>query len=430
MRAGRKIVYTGALMLISPVLGLILGLRSNDRQYLRWILVLFATVYASTFSIEGIGDGTRHWQPVYDYYGDLSFSQFTSDLSDILFFRTNSNVNEDVYIHLLSYFTGRMLGLPGLFFTFVGFIYGYFFAGSMVKVFHYFPSPRKHFPYFIIAVYFIAILNLQSMNTVRTWTGFWVLFYATLQHHDTKRLKYLILLFTAPLFHLGYFVMALPVWAVIFLPLKKYWIMVVYLASFSFSIITPQFAVSQLQKLEVGQDKVDGYYVEEKASIDDRIQGYSDKRWYLQYQKSGIMGWAVVGIALVFILNGDYLKRMDSLESLLFSAGLASKVLSNTTWFLFALSNRSGEISDLFLLAAVILYWQRHYTAGCEINLHPLLRPVLYTSVLLIVPGFFYYLSNTIEYLSAYILFLPEIAWFSEDLRITIRGLISELLGI
>ena len=417
-------------MLISPILALVQGLRSNNEYYMRWVITLFATVYASTFSIEGIGDGTRHWSRVYSYYVDLSFTQFWSDLLDVLFFRTNMYVNEDAYIHVLSYFVGSFLSMPGLFFVFVGFIYGYFFAGSMVKIFRCFPSAIKHFPYFIIAVYFIAILNLQSMNTVRTWTGFWVMFYAVLQYHETRRLKYALLVFTGPLFHLGYFIMALPIWAVLFLPLKRYWIMVAYLASFFFSFVSPQSLVNQLQVFEVGQEKVQGYYVEERATVEGRIEQFGGGRWYRVYKKSGIIEWAVVGIVLVFIINGDYLRRMLGLEALLFSTGLACKILSNTTWFIYAVSNRSEVMANLFVLAAIAVYWQRHYLMGEKINLHPALRPVLYIATLFIVPGFFYYLSNTIEYLSVYIFFMPELAWFNEDIRITIRGFIGELIGI
>jgi hypothetical protein len=268
------------------------------------------------------------------------------------------------------------------------------------------------------------------MNTVRTWTGFWVLFYASIKYLETRRFKYFLLVFTAPLFHLGYFVMALPIWAVLFLPLKRYWILLVYLASFAFSFITPEFVTSRLQLLEVGVEKVDAYSVEERATVESRIATYGKSAWYKIYEKSGIVEWAIVGIVVIFLINGDYINRMNHLEGLLFSAGLASKVLSNSTWFLFALNNRSGVIADLFILAAIVIYWQRHYEQGEKINLYPLLRPLLYAAVLIIIPVFVYYLSNTMEYLSAYILFLPEIAWFSEDLRITIRGLIGELLGI
>src|SRR5690554_814064 len=207
------------LMLLSPALTLIQVLRRRqNKTYLKWMLIFFATFYASTFKIEGIGDGTWHWQNVYAYYVDLTFTRFVSDLGDIILFRSNEYVNEDVYIHILSYFVGGVLGAPGLFFTFVGFIYGYFFASAMVKIFDKFPSPRRHFGFFVLAVYFIAILNLQSMNTVRTWTGFWILLYATLQYHDTRRIKYLLLLFIPPLIHIGYFLMAIPVWVAIFVP--------------------------------------------------------------------------------------------------------------------------------------------------------------------------------------------------------------------
>ena len=419
-------------MLISPILALVQGLRSKDQRYQRWVLTLFATIYASTFSLKGIGDGTRHWQRVYDYYTDLSFSQFWSDLIGIILFRTNAFVNDDVYIHLLSYFVGGVLGAPGLFFVFVGFVYGYFFAGSMVKIFRCFPSFFQHFPYFIIAVYFIAILNLQSMNTVRTWTGFWVMFYGVLQYHETRRLKYFALIFAAPLIHIGYFIMALPIWAVVFLPLKRYWIMIVYVASFSFTFITPQFVMSSLQSLELeaGRAKAQDYYTETKETVAGRIEKFGGSRWYRVYKKSGILDWAVVGIVLVFLINGDYLRRMDSLESLLFSAGLASKVLSNSIWFIWAASNRSATIANLFVLAAITVYWQRNYLAGKAIDLYVLLKPVLYTAILFIITGFFFYLSNTLEYLSAYIFFLPELAWTNEDIKITIRELLGILLGI
>jgi hypothetical protein len=430
MSAGQRVFYGILLLLISPMFALVHALRSNDRLYIRWILVLFATVYASTFDIEGIGDGSRHWQKVYDYYVGLPFGQFIADIGDILLFAHNENLKGDLYVHFLSYFVGQILGIPGAFFIIAGFIYGYFFAGSMMKVFHYFPSLTKHFPFFIIALYFITILNLQSMNTVRTWTGFWVLFYGVIQYHDTRRWKYLFLVLSAPFFHIGYFVMALPVWAVVFLPLKRYWIMVVYIASFFVSFVSPQSVVNQLQQLERGEEKVRGYYVEEKASVADRIQRQSKNRWYKIYWKSGIVEWAVVGVAVIFLLNGDYLRRMDSLEGLLFSAGLTSKVLSNATWFLYALSNRSGVIANLFILAAITLYWQRHYASGEALSLPPWLRPLLYMAILFIVPVFVFYLSNTLEYLSAYILFFPEVAWFSEELRMTIRELIGKLLGI
>src|SRR5690606_22041637 len=97
LQARKRLLGGLVLMLLSPALTLIQVLsRRQNKAYLKWMLIFFATFYASTFRIEGIGDGTLHWQNVYAYYVDLSFSQFISDLGDILLFRTNEYVNEDV----------------------------------------------------------------------------------------------------------------------------------------------------------------------------------------------------------------------------------------------------------------------------------------------------------------------------------------------
>jgi hypothetical protein len=429
----RHIVLTSVIMLLTPLLALIYILRGRKgKTFKRWMLTIFAGIYASTFNIESIGDGTRHWGRVYEYYVGLPFSQWLTDLGDIITFKSNENVNDDVFIHVLSYFSGEILSVPGLFFVFVGLIYGYFFSGAMLKIFDTFPSWRKHTGVFILAVYFIAILNLQSMNTVRTWTGFWILMYGVLQYYDTRRWKYLILVFIPPLIHVGYFAMALPIWAVLFLPIKRYWLVVLFGLSFSTTLINPQAVISNLEQTEVGQEKVQGYFVEEESGIEDVFSLYRTKRWYLAYQKSGLLSWALVGIALVFILNGDYLRRMQGLEATLFGMGLLSKVLSNSTWFLFALSNRSGIIANLFILAAIILYWQRRHLSGKRPAFQFLaaLRPLWMACLLLILPVFVYYLSNTLEYLSAFILALPMVTWLDESLRISLRELLGQLLGI
>lgn len=411
-------------MLITPILTLVQVLRSRDRFYVRWMLTIFATIYGSTFNITGIGDGTRHWERVYDYYVDLSFLQFISNTGDILLLRSNVDLKGDLYIHVISYFTGGFLGQPGLFFVFVGFIYGYFFAGSMVKVFDVFPSFKKHFPFFILSIYFIAILNLQSMNTVRTWTGFWILFYAVISYYKSKKLKYLFLLFVPPLIHVGFFVMVLPAWLIVFIGLKKQFAIAIYALSFITSIITPQVVINQLSQLKIGQEKVESYSVIDKEVVNPFASG----RWYLQYKKSGTLEWLVVAIAIIFILNGSYLKDMNLLENKLFSIGLLSKALSNISWFLYALSNRTDVIASLFILAAIIIYWQRKYLQGGSIKMGLFSRITLNTCALLISPVFFYYLSNFIEYLSIYVFVLPAIAWVDESVRITVREVLGYFL--
>ncbi|MBV6653133.1 MAG: EpsG family protein [Mameliella sp.] len=435
MRASltKKLFGSFLLMLLSPVSTLISTLsKRQSKHYLKWIIIFFSTFYASTFNIEGIGDGTVHWLNVYDYYVDLSFYQFTSGLKDILLFQPNGYTNDDVYIHILSYFVGNVLGAPDLFFAFVGFIYGYFFASSIVKLFDMFPSPRKNFTLFILAVYFITILNLQSMNTVRTWTGFWILFYATLQYHDTRKLKYILLLFFPPLVHIGYFIMAIPVWVAIFLPLRKTWMIVIYTFSFVGTLFSPQAIVQNLEKSNnVGKSKVKSYYIEEKRDIEDVLDAMGGDTWYLRYKLIGIADWAVVILTTIFIINGDYFFKMNDRESLLFSGGLLVKATSNSTWFLYALTNRTATISVLFILGGILLYWQRNHLLGRSIRIKTFMKPFYSLSILLIIPEFFYYASLFLHYTSFFIAVFPFIAWIGGDsINITLRELIGNLLGV
>lgn len=410
---------------------MVVGLKnSGSKFHKKWIITFFCVFFASTFNKNTIGDGIRHWAAVEDYYVGLSFEQFFSDLVDIVTFKTNLDVNEDVYIHVISYLTGSILGFPGLFFTVVGFIYGYFFSSSILKVFDVFPSWRRHTTVFILAVYFILILNIQSMNTVRTWTGFWIMFYGVLQYLDAKKLKYLILAFSAPLFHFGYFIMALPVWLGLLTRIPKIVVVGIYTISFTTNFFSLELVEKQLAQFEVGQEKTDAYAVEEKAGIDDRVKALDGKRWYLTYKKSGIVQWAIVGIVAVLLLNGDYFRKMNNPESILFTIGLLEKAFSNTTWFLFAVSNRSDVIASHFILASLLLYWQRIHQNGFALKLKPYLNPPWYIACILILLVYFFYASNILEYTSVFTLISPYMVWFDQSMAITLRGLIGYLLGI
>ena len=131
----QNIKYHFILFFISPVLGLIYGLRSKSLVYMRWCIFGFVVFYGSLFemSIFGEADGSRHWDNVYNHYQYLDFSVFWIELLGIMKFEHVPQVDDDPYIHILSYFVGTILNAPGLFFVFVAVVYGYFYSGVMVK---------------------------------------------------------------------------------------------------------------------------------------------------------------------------------------------------------------------------------------------------------------------------------------------------------
>lgn len=412
-------------MLISPVYMLVAALKSGDRRYIRWIIILFSVIYAATWDIEGLGDGTRLWQKVYDYYVGLSFSQFLQDTGDILLFKARPVIKEDLYIHVISYLTGGVLELPGWFFIVVAFVYGYFFAGSMVRVFEVFPTYKRSILFLGIALVFIMELNIQYMSTVRTWTGFWILFYACISYYKHGDSKYLWLMFVPPLIHVGYFVMAIPAWLVAFTGNRKMLFSILFFISFGTTIINPAQTINRLQQIEAGEEKVDAYYQEEESTVEDTLESYEKNTWYVQYKKIGVVSWSVAVMAGLFIVTGRYFRDMDQLEASMFSIGIVTKALSNSTWFLYAVSNRSNVIALLFILAAILLYWQRKFIKQGGINFSILEKAVMYGAFLTFIPYYVFILSNTLEYLSILMFAFPFFAWISEDMRITVREFIG-----
>ena len=426
-----RLYYSIVLMLISPFLTLFAALREGNRRLIRWVLVLFTVVYGSTWGIEGrLGDGYRHWMRVYDYYVGLSFGEFLSGARDVLLFNSNPLINEDLYIHVISYVLGGVLNLPGLFFVVVALVYGYFFAGSMVKVFEVFPTYRKSIVFFGIAIVFIMYLDIQSMNTVRTWTGFWILFYACISYYQSGKSRYLWLMFLPPLFHIGFFIMAIPAWIVAFLGRRKTAFAALFFLSFITTIIQPDVAFQELERFEVGEDKIRAYHVEDQSTYVEGMEFAGESRWYQQYHHSPIIGLAVSAIAALFIISGRYFRDMNYLESSLFSIGILTMALSNSTWFLFAVQSRSETIAILFILAAVLIYWQRHYQSQKKINFSFAEKAVLYSAFLTFIPYYFYIAANTIEYLSVYMIIFPFFPWFSDDAVMTVREAIGYLIGL
>src|SRR5690554_6711217 len=96
----RAFFYNVLFMFFSPALSLIHGLRSHyTPEFKRRLIIVFLTIYGSTITLSESNDGTSHWNNVYVHYIDLPFTQFASEIGDILTFTYNPEINQDIYIH-------------------------------------------------------------------------------------------------------------------------------------------------------------------------------------------------------------------------------------------------------------------------------------------------------------------------------------------
>ena len=396
-------------------------------------------MYGATIAIRydptGQGaDGVRHLLLVYDHYVGMTFAIFLSDVWYLLTFQEASDPGiRDVYKHLVSYLVGSVIGQPQLFFTVIAFVYGYFFTGSLLEIFRH--VKWRHLNYVVIgfAAMLFLVKNIEGVNTVRTWTGLWVLVYACLRYYDTKKARYALMMLLPPFIHFGYFMMILPAFAVlIFGNYSRLYAGIFVLSSLA-TVINPGDIVDVVSTTERGASAVASYYVEDEMTFGQR-RAFAESiggRWWNQFRFLGIQKWALNVLIYTLLASGVYFSLMTYRQKSLFSVGLLTLAFSNATWFLFAVSNRSWLIGCVFILAAFVMARTDSRTGNKLVSMAPrFYKWGVNFSLLLFVPFFLYNLSTILDYPSAFMFVAPFLVWIDPDLNMSIKYVLQVLLGL
>ncbi len=438
MRSNVPVVLVSSL--IAPWILLIAAWKAKSRSQKHWLLTFFVTIYGATITIAydpyGAGpDGVRHLLAVYTHYADLSFGQFLDELWSIILLRSGVSASEgsiDVYKHVLAYLTGGVLGMPQLFFPIVAFVYGYFFIGSLLEIFAHFKSSRWTYLLFAFASLFFLVKNIEGVNTVRTWTGLWVLVYACLKYYSTKKVRYAVLMFVPPLIHFGYFIMAIPAWLVLLLGNREVLYSFLFVASSFTTFINPGTVTEVVSETELGEQRVQSYYVEGTRSSQEILEAgeFKGLRVWKVMEQLGIQKWALNVFVYSLLLAGVYFRSMNSLQKSIFSIGLLTITLSNITWYLFAVSVRSWIIGCVFILAAYLMARQDPKTSLRLPYQNATYKAGLHISLLLFAPYFAYNLSTILDYPSVFMLGFPLAPILSPELNMSLKEGLKTVVGV
>jgi hypothetical protein len=402
-----------------------------SERYRHWLLTAFMTVYGSTI---GIGfmpgmrdgpDGVRHLYAVYTQYVGMSLYEFWDGVVNILTLTPGPH-QQDLYIHVLSYFVGGVLGLPGLFFTFVAFVYGYFFAGSLVIVLRGWRSVQLPVLTLLIVVTFLLVKNIEGVNTVRTWTGLWVLVYACLRYHETGRWRYVMLMACPPFIHIGWAIMVIPAFVVLIFGSRPVLYSALFFAS-SLTTFLPSGALeAQFNRTEMGAQMFRSYQRDERVDIGASVntavtQGTGGVRIWRVLTKAGVQRWALNAFVLTVVASGVYLMSMSAFQQKIFSIGMLMITLSNSFWFIFALSNRSWVAGTVFIGLAFIM-WRLAQGNQLRVPLMRRLYPVgIALSMVLFIPYLAFNASTFLDFPSVFLLGMPFAVWLEPDINITIK---------
>jgi hypothetical protein len=340
----------------------------------------------------------------------------------------------DPYKHIISYLTGGLLGAPWLFFTVVAFVYGYFFTGSLLLIFRHFNWSRVNYVIAAFAVMLLLVKNVEGVNTVRTWTGLWILVYACLRYYDTKNSRYIFLMLMPPFVHFGYFIMVIPALVVLVLGTRPMLYAVLFVASSATNLIPQQTFMDAMTITERSESQAQAYFRENEIDRGEIIRPsqMQNQRFWRTFQEAGIQKWALNVLIYAVLAAGIYFVCMSYLQRQLFSIGLLTLALSNSTWFIYALSNRSWIVGAVFILAAFILA-NTHPTSRAKIlsARKPRYYKIgLHLSLLLFVPYFLYNLSVLLDYPSIFLFGAPFMVWLDPDMNVSLKYVLQILLGL
>jgi hypothetical protein len=274
--------------------------------------------------------------------------------------------------------------------------------------------------------------GIESMNTVRTWTGLWVLVYGCIGYYQTKKFKYLVFMFLPQHFHVGFYIMALPAWFVLFAGIRPKVYSVLFFLSFVTNLLNPTAINRQLESVEVGEEQVQYYTVEEGERVDALTQVSSRTKGgatiYRAIVKSGIQYYVISFMAVFLIVTGYFPGRMNYLELHLFSIGILTRVLSSATWFHYALANRSSFIAGIFILAAFISIAQRGGLLDKN-NKYPARERIFFTICLFaLVPTILLKLSEYTYFISIFLISTPFIGWIAPEINMSIKDVLNMIL--
>lgn len=426
--AALSIVWSAFL---PPVL-LVQAWASSSSRIKHWLLTIFFVFYGSTIAIAhdpmGAGpDGVRHLLAVRSHYVGMSIDVFLEQLWLILTFRGNLTPSPDVYKHVLSFFVGGVLQTPKLFFPIVAGIYGYFFAGSMLIIFRRFSLKHCNLIILGLALVFFLIKNIEGVNTVRTWTGLWILVYSCLRYFESKNKKYLLLMAVPPFVHFGYFIMAIPAWMVVLFGPKQRLYAMLFIGSSVTTLINPTVVTNIIETTELGENRVRAYLVEDPLDS-KRLQFLGENRglrWYAKLQRLGFQKWGLNILVYVSVITGLYIFSMNRVQQCLFSIGLLTLTLSNSSWFLSTLSHRSWLVGAIFVLAAFLMARLDPIMRNRFPYRNPLYRYGVLTSVALLSPYLIYNLSTIFDYPSVYLLALPFLAFLEPEYNPSLKEVLQ-----
>jgi len=425
--------YLILLFLFSPFLGLLSIFKIKNEKTLTFFGTLFFGLIGSVYVYIKGSDGYTHLQIAKEYYLNMSFTDFFEKTYQILTFNSTDG-STDFYLHIISFVSCSLLQTPELIHVFAGLVLGYFFTKSVLLVLKNNLRVKKSYILLGFIVLLLSIRSIGALNSIRMWTGMWVLFYGTYSWVLTKEKKYLFVILLSIFVHFSYAVIIIPVIASYLLQKRKKILVALYIVSFfttvSFSFIEPYIPKSKLlenkqQYTVIDSDKKAERFNENSIAYQNKMKNVN---FYKAFGETTYVNYSIVGLTIILLFF--YLKKTsDSHLNFLMATGIGLYTFANMVAFSPSLQGRTKTIAALFILAAAIHLQLsiKNYRLSKKTVRRLNIGQVSF--LISAIPMFLFQLSYIIQNISFFVFMFPQASWLLGDEDYSIRGAIGLLIN-
>ncbi|TNE72581.1 hypothetical protein EP331_06895 [bacterium] len=218
------------LFVVSPLSALPLIVSSIGKKEFVFYISFFTAVIGLFYTYPVSSDGHTHLQHAMNDYESMSFTSFLSESFKILFFLDGA-MKTDLYIHVLSFISVVVIGIPVLMHTIAGLVLGWISAKTLSLLM---PRYKGKLDMSIVLVTIFILLShvVFNLNAIRMGTAVWFLSYGFISKFRLQNKSWFLWIILSVQIHFSIFFLALPVILFSFVQLRASWLFIFWLLSF------------------------------------------------------------------------------------------------------------------------------------------------------------------------------------------------------
>ncbi len=379
-----------------PFLGFILAVINYNSQAAKKIVFAFIILYGFTFIVNKEYDADRYVQ-YFEAMATFNFSDYWSSITNIY----SGSDTLDLLRLTLAFFISRVTSNPSFLFASFAFVFGYFYLGSINRLYSYKKSEFANVNVSIFILYFIVLIPISEINGFRFWTASWVFFFGVINYIILSDKKYLLVALSAVLVHFSFLSAVAILLMYVALGNRQYLYMAILLFSFAMPNLLSQYIQVSPAELGEGIDtKVSQYTNETYIS---EIENLSDQStWFMNWVHPLVSGFLIFALVWIRTFRAKFIA--SSIQQKLFSFTILFLAFAN---FMKAMPS-GGRFQQIFYLLAltnIILFFVSHKTKPWHfltiLSIAPFLLWVLIKLRVLAVSADFFLFAPTVVLIAA-----------------------------